>query len=285
MRFSLQQIAALRGLNIIVASLFLLNLAFIVHNICRYIVGLKIHRTLIVLFYALILVSTVCRIVETAGRAIDPEHAFFKGEKKYEKLSGEIALFAIICIGLTLIVTINQLTLSLQVIQLEIGYGQLKLRSFVVRACSVSAALIYAITCTYIDLELTKIQEYWLWISYFSLLSVTYIITIIKLNNKMLKLPGDFEPEIKSINCQFAVFLVSYVTRLAWFIAQIATNDRFSTFGGCLFLSGMQLVWNILPVFFSIYSHHQVFRKVDARTLHQISQVSEETRSIVAKSK
>ena len=57
--------------------LFLINLGFILHNIIKYIFGLRILRPLIVAFYALISTMTLLRIVETGVRIYATQTAFF----------------------------------------------------------------------------------------------------------------------------------------------------------------------------------------------------------------
>ena len=73
----------------------------------RYIYGLKIYGSLIVIFYVLILVSTVCRIVETIERILQPENAFFSSKNVVEQSSEETALATIICLGFILVITMH----------------------------------------------------------------------------------------------------------------------------------------------------------------------------------
>ena len=100
-----QQLLALKTINIVIIVLFLVNLAFILHNLLRYIVGLKIWRPLIVIFYALIFMTTVLRIIEALVRIFQTETAFFGSKKEFYRLDQEIALFTVVCIGLILIFT------------------------------------------------------------------------------------------------------------------------------------------------------------------------------------
>ena len=62
MQLSDAEKGVLLAINSFIASLFLLNFVFIIHNLYKYIYGLKIYRTLIVVFYFLITLSTICRI-------------------------------------------------------------------------------------------------------------------------------------------------------------------------------------------------------------------------------
>ena len=88
-------------------TLFLINLVFILHNMYRYVYGLKIYGSLIVIFYVLILVSTTCRIVETIVRMVQPDHAFFGGSNIVGHSAEETALVTIICLGFILIITMH----------------------------------------------------------------------------------------------------------------------------------------------------------------------------------
>ena len=101
----------------------------------------------------------------------------------------------------------------------------------------------------------------------FSLLSALYLGVIILLNRKMLELGGDFKTERKSINLQFTIFLISYVTRLVWYIALDTMKQKLLNFGGACFLSLAQIVWNIAPVFYSLLSHHLVFKQIQLRKM------------------
>ena len=86
------------------------------------------------------------------------------------------------------------------------------------RLLAATAAFFYGVCVLYIELNLTFEHIYYLFIPFFTVLSLTYIMVIAKLNSKMKRLVGDFNMEIDSINRQFIVFLVAYVTRLAFWI-------------------------------------------------------------------
>ena len=130
------------------------------------------------------------------------------------------------------------------------------------RISAVVGLAIYGAAATYI--EVTKGFEYiyYLRIPFFGLLTALYIQVIIFLNLKMRKLVGDFNMEIKSINKQFIVFLIAYITRIAFWTMQVITDGGLSNFYGCVLVSLIQILWNILPIFYSVYQHHQVFRKL-----------------------
>ena len=45
-----------------------------------------------------------------------------------------------------------------------------------------------------------------------------FTIVIVRLNGVMKRMTGDFQREIRSVNCQFFVFLFAYLTRSACII-------------------------------------------------------------------
>ena len=95
---------------------FALNLVFIVHNIYRYVYSLKMNQTLIVTFYALILMVTLARVVEFVTRAFDPKHGFFPNESSLIVSLEFIRSFLTIGIELTLVLTIHKLLHGLKLV-------------------------------------------------------------------------------------------------------------------------------------------------------------------------
>ena len=59
----------------IFVALFLFNILFILHNIYKYVIGLKMKETLVVLFYALLLAGTLARAIEYCLKIANPEKA------------------------------------------------------------------------------------------------------------------------------------------------------------------------------------------------------------------
>ena len=89
--------------------LFGMNLLFIVHNIYKYIYGLRMKQTLILTFYSLLLLSTVTRIAEFCSRGFHPEHGFYPQEDTFITYINAFALTFMICVELTLILTMLRL--------------------------------------------------------------------------------------------------------------------------------------------------------------------------------
>ena len=144
-----------------------------------------------------------------------------------------------ICIGFTLVTTMFQLTMSLKIFLGEITVEQMNKRNLVARILVASAAVIYGSLVIFIETVIGFDYIYFLWISYFSLLSGLYILVIFQLNSKMRRLAGNFNVEIASINRQFIVFLFAYLTRLTYEIAQVSTDEKFSNIYGCIFVSSI----------------------------------------------
>ena len=144
-----------------------------------------------------------------------------------------------ICIGFTLVTTMYQLTMSLKIVLGEITVEQMNRRNLVARILVASAAAIYGSLVIFIETVIGFDYIYFLWITYFSLLSGLYILVIFQLNSKMKRLAGNFNVEIASINRQFIVFLFAYLTRLTYEIAQVSTDENFSNIYGCIFVSSI----------------------------------------------
>ena len=62
------ELAIVKAINIIYLACFILNFLFAVHNITRYIIGLKMKKWLILLFYTLLLVHNSLRVAEYCFR-------------------------------------------------------------------------------------------------------------------------------------------------------------------------------------------------------------------------
>ena len=125
MELTADQVTSLRIINIFICLLFVGNLIFILHNICRYIIRLKICQTLIISFYVMVILATSFRIVEISAKIRDPSSGFFPMERYIEILM-TCALFFMIGTGLTLIVTMHQLSLTLKTISSQKNPPQTK---------------------------------------------------------------------------------------------------------------------------------------------------------------
>ena len=102
---------------------------------------------------------------------------------------------------------------------------------------------------------------YYLCFGYFALLSIGYLVSILLLNRRMKSLQGDFGDEIKTINLQFTFFLLAFVTHLIFYIIYFVNPTRIDSFQGIMWASSLNILWNIVPILYSLYSHRIIFKK------------------------
>ena len=115
MEYSSNQIRLMQIASVVLVLVFVLNLVHIVYNIYKYVYGLKMNKTLIIVFYTLISVATLTKITEFSTRAFDPEHGFFPNDNHpIIFYTNRLGLTFTICIELTLILTIHKLLLGLK---------------------------------------------------------------------------------------------------------------------------------------------------------------------------
>ena len=96
-------------------------------------------------FYVLILTTTLLRIFESSIRAIDPSDSFNGSRLRYVNICQELALFGVICIGFILIVTMYQLSLSLKLALLQINASQVRTRNALMWIFCSLAVFIYPV--------------------------------------------------------------------------------------------------------------------------------------------
>ena len=198
------QFLTLRVLCSFLAALFAGNLVFAVHNTIRYLCALKIDRPLILLFYVLVYTSTTFRIWEFALKAVYPRNGWFEYAKGSTRNVETVALLATICLGFTLVVTMWHLAVSLEQILNEIGSERAKRKNLVVGVFASVCVLLYSVLESLLTIRTfgkayIMYQDALLLVT-FSVLTLTYFMTIVFLNSKMKQLRGNFEKEIKSVN-------------------------------------------------------------------------------------
>ena len=101
MTFNNTQTQIARAVFIIYEVLFILNLAFIMHNVYKFVIGLQMKRPLIITFYILIFLGTVFRIVEYGFRIYQADQF----ETLVIDYANTFALYVSICVELTLLLT------------------------------------------------------------------------------------------------------------------------------------------------------------------------------------
>ena len=141
------------------------------------------------MFYVLIFISTCSCISECTLRIMSPKYSFFYYANHLESIPAQLAMFTMICIGFTLIVTMVQLTVSLQQVLNEIHLQLAQFRNLIVQISAGFAIALYAMSLTYIIVYMDDSSQlrfmYYLWVTYYSLMSLVYFLTILILNSKM----------------------------------------------------------------------------------------------------
>ena len=102
-----------RIIGIINTLLHSVNLIFILHNIYKYVIGLRMKHQLIWMFYTLVLLGTIFRISEFTFSTIYPEDKT-RIEADILNIFVTAGLSISIYVELTLILTIHRLTLALK---------------------------------------------------------------------------------------------------------------------------------------------------------------------------
>ena len=114
------------------------------------------------------------------------------------------------------------------------------------------------------------IKHYHLNLTFYSILLVSYTISFLFLCTNTLKLSKEhFNKEINSVNCQFALFLTAYSTRMVYYILRLSKPDIFDNFQAVIFDSVIEIVWDILPISYVLYSNYMVYRRVPNIKLKQ----------------
>ena len=196
----------LRNICIGFTVLFFINLLFIVHNIVRYVYGLGMRQNLVVMFYIMISLTTVSRIVEFTFRAIDPENSFPPNVDVRIIFAEDFAATFSVCVEIVLTLTMLKLCLALKLINGSIDLEQVK------KWECLSIILVVAYIIDYIAFDIVFLSEtftgeswvdwidYWI-IANFLVLTLMYTLVATVLQCAMRRLVGNFQKEIRSINC------------------------------------------------------------------------------------
>ena len=112
-----QQIIDLRYICIAVIVVFVLNTVMLIHNLYRYIYEQRIYALLIVLFYLFAFLSFAFRIAELTTIA---NWTVFFPIHPFATVNAAISTSCFIYIGLTLILSMKQLAITIETITLQI---------------------------------------------------------------------------------------------------------------------------------------------------------------------
>ena len=207
MKLSDAEVRNLRIICFLNTILFVTTLCFVIHNLYRYIIKLKIFRPLIVLFYVFLLLSMIFRLIEFAMFMTEPSSSYWPLNKITVLMTG-IALFFMVCVGFVLMLSMHQLSVTIRVITFTIKTTeQMKTRIELVRIGSIIWVILFGVyqVSVFIIYYTTEDNEIW---KLFTLgvgvqmifMSIVYVVVILILNKEMKKLSGNSSAEITSIN-------------------------------------------------------------------------------------
>ena len=163
-------------------------------------------QNLIVLFYIMILLSTVSRIFEFTFRSLDPENSFPPNVDVRIMFAEVFAVTFSVCVEIVLTLTMLKLCLALKLINGSIDLDQIKNWE----CLGIILVIVYLIN--YIALDIVFLSEaftgeswvdwidYWI-IANFLILTLMYTLVATVLQCAMKRMVGNFKKEIRSINC------------------------------------------------------------------------------------
>ena len=210
-------------------ALMILNIIFLIYNLIRYIIPLRIKSWLIIPFYALAIIVTVCRTIElliisTSSIVGDNDCINVTNGNSMFKLvvdfTATLANNAICCIFMT---TMYKLAMTIKIISDKIDVKTGKRRTLIFNVVTICSYCIMAVAiigslikCGGQD-PYNKAMTYILNTTY-GLLSLAFGATLNTLRRAMKELViSDLKTEQDSVLIQFGLMLASFVTRFVYF--------------------------------------------------------------------
>ena len=124
--------------------IFVLNLLLTLHNIIRYLVRLRITKSLIVMFYVFVTINNIGNIAEFFLKASDPRRFWTDGDKDLVlKIFEQITLYVDILIWISLILTMQQLAVTLSQIVDQVGMERARFRNQAAKTTAAIAVIVY----------------------------------------------------------------------------------------------------------------------------------------------
>ena len=131
-------------------ALHIFNLLFILHNIYKYVIGLKMKQPLIWMFYLFLLLETVLKIIEFSLSIVYPDPNYQSRQAAvifWINISGLVTAFFI---EMILVLTMHTLALSLKLILQEINLQNMKRHKRNALIFMIIYAFIYIVSSAYL---------------------------------------------------------------------------------------------------------------------------------------
>ena len=211
-------------------ALMILNIIFLIYNLIRYIIPLRIKSWLIIPFYVLATIVTVCRTIElfiisTSSIVNDNDCINVTNGNSMFKLvldfTATLANNAICCIFMT---TMYKLAMTIKIISDKIDVKTGKRRTLIFNVVTICSYCIMAVAIIGsliisggVQDPYNKTMTYILNITYL-ILSLAFGATLFILIRAMKELViSDLKTEQDSVLIQFGLMLASFVTRFVYF--------------------------------------------------------------------
>ena len=174
---------------------FIGNFFFAIYITFKYLCRLHINQPLIVLFYAIAYLISVTRITETMQRIFQPRVDYFQYQHDEMTWGGIARCSAEVCvvaIMLLMLVTMHQLSSSLQIIIGEFTIDQAKLYNFVVSLLAILATGTFAGVIVYLIMNNSEPSHVFeTYSSAYAIIGISYTLTICWLISKLNKITVD----------------------------------------------------------------------------------------------
>ena len=225
---------ALRTTGYIVLLAFGANIGLLVSNVVRYLIPLKIKSMLLTLFYIIALVMNVARSFELIYYVLPSNgNPSLTGEVKIglgQSIADSIASVANVAMGCLFVATMYQISYSIKMIDNSMmKFEKAARRKCIVYTLAALTALIFTVLqlVGFLCWENREKIGYFEMVVFYSFLAVVYIWTMCHLRKSFEGLKGsNLETEKQSVLLQFFLFLLSYLTRIAFIIPEMIFHEN-----------------------------------------------------------
>ena len=224
------ELLSLRIVAYVVISLLALNLLFLISNLVRFLIPLKVRSKLLGLFYILAALMTVAVIIELVYFVLPSNKlpSLTTDTLLGQEIANGAQSMTNVAIGCLFVATMYQISLSIQMIDNPMcDLGQLEKRKCCIYTATTISFIVFTasmVCCFYLnerkDHESHAID--YLMCTAYLILPIAYIWTLCQLNKAMqCLLAENIKSERTDVLNQFILFIVSYVTRFLFSLCQL----------------------------------------------------------------
>ena len=196
---------------------------------------------------------------------MNPDQIFFDYNKPLDinlaQLSKNLANFFGIALGLIVLLTMLQITVSIQLLTVEISVAEANCRRWTLIVVSALIVLSYLTveTLVFVRPDINGVALYYLESIATAILAILFSVMIFYFNRKV-KLHGGLANERARIFSQFMVFFLAFTTKAAYCVYQVVKEDR--SIVDEFILLALWVPWHVLPSSFVFFTHHMAYRNM-----------------------